>query len=269
MKHKSVTVALITVLLFMVLGNNIACTTQVTEYILTISSTEGGSVTTPGEGRYPYDEGEVVKLVAEAEDGYHFVNWTGKVSTIANARAATTTIAMNGDYSITANFVAVASYDLTITSTAGGSVTTPGERTFTYDGGTVLDLVAEAEEGYHFVNWTGDVDTIADVSAATTTITMQGDYSITANFAIPPNQYNLTISSTFSGSVTVPGEGTFVYDRGTVVSLVAEPKAGCLFDYWSGDVDTIANVNSAATTITMNGDYAITAKFLNPVCGNP
>ena len=39
-------------------------------------------------------------------------------------------------------------YDLTISSTAGGSVTTPGEGTFTYDADTVVDLVAEAKEGY-------------------------------------------------------------------------------------------------------------------------
>jgi uncharacterized repeat protein (TIGR02543 family) len=267
MKHKSVAVTLITVLLFMVLGNNIACTTLVTEYALTISSTEGGSVTTPGEGTHTYAEGEVVNLVAEAEDGYHFVNWTGDVGTIVNANAAITTITMNGGYSITANFVK--EHSLTTSSTEGGSVTTPGEGTFTYAEGEVVNLVAEAEEGYRFDGWTGDVDTIPDVNAATTTITMQGDYTITANFAIPPVQYNLTISSTFSGSVTVPGEGTFTYDEGTVVSLVAEPKEGCWFRWWYGDVGTIADVNAAVTTITMNGDYDITARFLNPNCGCP
>jgi len=88
---------------------------------------------------------------------------------------------MNGDYSITANFVAV--YDLNISSTTGGSVTIPGEGTSTYDEGTVVNLVAEAEEGYEFVNWTGDVGTIADVNSATTTITMNNNYSITANFS--------------------------------------------------------------------------------------
>ena len=59
----------------------------------------------------------------------------------------------------------VPSYDLTVSSTAGGSVTTPGEGVFTYDEGTVVDLIAEAEEGYRFVKWTGDVGTIADVYA--------------------------------------------------------------------------------------------------------
>ena len=77
----------------------------------------------------------------------------------------------------------MAKYNLAISSTEGGSVTTPGEGTRTYEAGTVVDLVAEVDEGYHFVNWTGDVHTVADVNDATTTITMDSHYSITANFA--------------------------------------------------------------------------------------
>ena len=73
-------------------------------------------------------------------------------------------------------------YGLTITSTAGGSVTVPGEGAHTYLGGTVVDLVVEAEELHRFVNWSGDVDAIARVTSGRTTVTMDGDYSITANF---------------------------------------------------------------------------------------
>jgi len=225
---------------------------------LTISSTGGGSVTTPDEGTFTYDEGTIVDLVAEAEEGYRFVEWTGDVGTIVDVYAATTTITMNGDYSITAEFVAI--YDLTISSTGGGSVTEPGEGVFpSYDEGTVVDLLAEAEEGYRFVEWTGDVGTIADVYAATTTITMNGDYSITAEFVAI---YDLTTSSTGGGSVTEPGEGLFTYDDGTVVDLIAEAEEGYRFVEWTGDVGTIADVYAATTTITMNGDYSITAEFV-------
>ncbi len=73
-------------------------------------------------------------------------------------------------------------YDLTISSTTGGSVGVPGEGTFTYEEGTVVDLLAARDVGYQFVNWTGDVDTIADVTADLTTIIMNGHYSITASF---------------------------------------------------------------------------------------
>ena len=71
---------------------------------------------------------------------------------------------------------------LTISSTEGGEVIIPGEGTFTFDTGTMVDLVAVTEEGYYFVDWSGDVDTVASVFAATTTITMNADYSVMANF---------------------------------------------------------------------------------------
>ena len=74
------------------------------------------------------------------------------------------------------------SYTLTIISTAGGSVTTPGEGTFTYAEGQVVNLLAEPEAGYQFVNWTGDMGTIVNVNAALTAITTNDSYSIRANF---------------------------------------------------------------------------------------
>ncbi len=239
---------------------------ELAEYDLTTSSTAGGSVTLPGEGTFTYYDGTVVNLVATANSGYYFINWTGDVDTITNVNAPTTTITMNDNYSITANFkyIPPGKVALTTSSTAGGSVTTPGEGAFLYNLGTVVNLVAEAEEGYSFVNWTGNVGTIADVNAPTTTITMNDNYSVTANFVRTGLQYDLTISSTDGGSVTVPGEGTFAFDKGTVVNLVADAATGYMFLYWTGDVDTVANVNAASTTITVNGDYSITAHFFDP-----
>jgi preprotein translocase subunit YajC len=232
------------------------------EYSLTISSTAGGYVSTPGEGTFTRDAGTVVSLEASPYTGYQFVNWTGSVGTIANVNVESTTITMNGNYSITANFEVIppVQYSLTISSTAGGSVTTPGEGTFTRNAGTVVNLVATPASGYKFVNWTGNVGTIVDVNSASTTITMNGNYSITANFEEIP-EYELTVSSTAGGSVTNPGEGTFTYDAGTIVSLAATPSYGYAFVRWTGDIDNIADVNDAYTTIAINDNYSITANF--------
>ena len=72
-------------------------------------------------------------------------------------------------------------YTLTITSTAGGSVT-PAVGTHTYDAGTSVNLTATPDSGYRFVNWTGaPIDGVED---ATPTITMNGNYAITPNFAL-------------------------------------------------------------------------------------
>jgi len=78
------------------------------------------------------------------------------------------------------------SYTLTINSTAGGSVTNPGEGNFTCAEDEVVNLLAEPEEGYQFVNWTGDVGNIANVNSALTAITADDSYSIQANFLEGP-----------------------------------------------------------------------------------
>ena len=89
---------------------------------------------------------------------------------------------VGGDNTITVRVL----HDLTISSTAGGSVSDPGEDTFTYDAGTVVGLVAVADENYQFTGWTGDTEEIDDPASAATTITMDGDYIIAANFCERP-----------------------------------------------------------------------------------
>jgi hypothetical protein len=156
---------------------------------------------------------------------------------------------------------------LTIASTYGGSVTTPGEseNCFSYAANTIVELVAEPDDHHHFVNWTGDVDTIGNVNTASTSITMNGNYYIMANFELDEGWYSLTIFSNYGGSVAEPGEGYFAYAANTTIDLVAEPLDYRQFDYrfeeWTGDVDNIANVNAAATNITMDHSYSITPNF--------
>ena len=151
-------------------------------------------------------------------------------------------------------------YLLTISSSAGGSVTTPGEGAFTHGADTVVSLVAEADADCRFVEWTGDVETVADIGAASTTITLTGNWEVAANFE-EITQYELTISGSVGGSVVEPGEGTFVYAEGAVVSLVAQADAGHRFADWTGDVSTIADVGAASTTILMNEHLSISPQF--------
>jgi hypothetical protein len=75
-------------------------------------------------------------------------------------------------------------HNLTVSSTEGGEVVRPGEGVFVCYGGRGVILLAVSDTGYHFVNWTGDVCTIADVNSAATTIHMDCDCSIVANFAV-------------------------------------------------------------------------------------
>ena len=72
--------------------------------------------------------------------------------------------------------------NLSITSTSGGSATTPSEGAFPCPPSTAMGPIAEPEAVYCSMNWTGNVGTVADVRASTTTFTMNGNYAIAANF---------------------------------------------------------------------------------------
>jgi len=160
------------------------------------------------------------------------------------------------------------SVTLTVDSTDGGAftvnnVTVLEKMILTFKAGTMVSLNATPDSGYQFVRWTGDAYAVDNIHASETIITMNGDYSITAEFEIPsPVQYTLNIIGPAHGSVITPGEGRFfIYEEGTVVDLIAEPDNGYEFVRWTGDVDTIADVNTSSTTITLNGDYYISAHF--------
>ena len=71
----------------------------------------------------------------------------------------------------------------------------------------------------------------------------------------------LFLSSTIGGSVTNPGEGSFQYDEGTVVSIEATADNNYYFVNWTGDTGTVANANAASTTVTVDAAYTIQAVF--------
>jgi hypothetical protein len=78
--------------------------------------------------------------------------------------------------------------------------------------------------------------------------------------------FNLTIQKAGTGDGTLsPVVGVHTYDDGEVVNLSATPAAvpapGSAFQGWSGDVGTVADTGAENTTVTMNGDYVITATF--------
>ena len=103
MKHKLISIASITILLFMVLGNCIGCTGPTT-YTLTMASTAGGAIT-PAVGTYTCNASQVVNLTATPTSGYRFVNWTATAGTLGSATAATTTFTMPAqNATVTAHF---------------------------------------------------------------------------------------------------------------------------------------------------------------------
>ena len=156
-------------------------------------SPSGGGTTTPAVGVHTYPEGTVVNISATPNPGYVFSSWTGDV---ADPNSASTTVTMNADKTVTANFVV--SHDLTMgVSPSGGGTTAPAVGVHTYAEGTVVNITATPNTGYVFDHWTGGV---ADPNSASTTVTMDAAKTVTANFAA--EEYTLTVNVVGHGSVS-------------------------------------------------------------------
>jgi len=147
-----------------------------------------GSVTEPASSPESVPCGNTIDLLAvETDPCWEFDGWTADtpegLAAIDAPGDPDTFITMDDDYSIHANFALKQVY-LTTNSTAGGYVSDPGDDDVfgPYDCGEEIDIVATATGCYNFVEWTGDTADIADFEDASTTIIMNGNYSVTAVF---------------------------------------------------------------------------------------
>ncbi|MBS3816492.1 MAG: hypothetical protein KGY76_02890, partial [Candidatus Thermoplasmatota archaeon] len=242
---------------------NITSWFYIYEYDLDIS-TEGEGSTDPAEGVHSYEHGRKVNITATAAEDWNFVRWKGDNGTVGDTKANTTTITMNDNYSITAKFEVIGgvTYDLTVDSSSGGSVIEPGEGTFTYSENTEVDVQADADQGYEFVEWIGDNGTVGDTEANATTITMDENKSITATFQETVETNTLRLDVEGNGTVKVNGTEVDVpfeedYEVDTTVELEANASEGWTFTNWTGSVQSDLD----SITIIMDEDKNVTAHF--------
>ncbi len=110
------------------------------QYTVTIRSTSGGSVTRPGEGVLTYDEGETIRLEAEAEGGFAFVQWSGSYQGTANPAY----LSIYDDHDIEAVFAPVAG-PLYVDAGAAGDTHADGTSAHPFD--SVQDAITVATDG--------------------------------------------------------------------------------------------------------------------------
>jgi len=129
-----------------------------------------------------------------------------------------------------------------------------------YTEGTEVQLFAQANTGWVFDRWSGDITEDQNP----TTIEMDSSKTITANFVqqstttMPPQEYTLTvnINPSGAGSITLNPSGG-VYVAGTTVTLTAVANSGYVFNSWSGDINTTEN----SISIVIDSDIIIIANF--------
>jgi len=151
-------------------------------------------------------------------------------------------------------------HTLTMDSTEGGFVKEPGEGVYDYESGTTVNLEAVADEDYDFVEWSGDVETIENITANNTTITMEDDYSVTAKFEIVEAE-----------DVVIYPEDDQELDAGEELEFTAEAydEQGRLITddvgefTWQNIHDIDSEENVAVFYKEERGEYNVTATYEN------
>jgi len=180
-----------------------------------------------------------------------------------NQRALSYTVTAPADAIGSKTFEGIASFDgvdmtiagdrmistsatLTVSSSTGGSVTTPGEDTYTYDYGTVVDIVAATDANYHFVNWTGtgvDAGKVANSDVESTNITMHGNYTVIANFAID----TFLVTASVSGGHGIVSPTSQIVDYNGTATINITPNSR----YY------IASITDNGESVSITNPYVI------------
>ena len=240
-----------------------------------VDPAHGGSVTVSPQKDY-YTAGETVTLTADAansgDNRYKFTGWSGD----ASGTTAATTVTMDANKSVTANFrpkvspileftvdngdgtytahfgyLVRGSEDVSIPAggsnkfTGGGvSVQDQGQPT-TFSAGRQVDVFTVVFDGSDLV-WTLDGST---ATASTNPSMMR--YTL-----------DVDVDPAHGGSVTVSPQKDY-YTAGETVTLTADAANSgdnrYKFTGWSGD----ATAKTATTTVTMDANKSVTANFLH------
>ena len=135
-----------------------------------------------------YNSGDSVTVNAVPSANYKFLSWKGAITGSANPQ----TITMTSDKTVAANFGSANNY-LTISAVNGTVTKSPDSPVYNY--GDTVTLTAVPASGYTFGSWSGTGVIGTDI---TTTVWMNGDRNVTANFT--PAAPTSTTTSSLSGN---------------------------------------------------------------------
>ena len=154
------------ILLLSLLTVFISCSTESTPVYQLTAITEPAEAGTVSPASAEAEEGDSIQLTASANEHWLFDRWGGDHSGTGNPGS----VLMNSDKSVTALFIK-RDYPLKINISGEGSVQEEivQQKATDYEHGTTVQLTAEAEEGWHFSHWEGDVE--GDENPATIEIT--------------------------------------------------------------------------------------------------
>ncbi len=218
--------------------------TTIAEVTLSSNPIIGG--TTSGAGTFKKDS--VINIVATANTGYSFINWTLDGTPVSTTPVYQLT--MNGNKVLVANFSLQLIVGLSSNPAFGGIITGAGS----YTAGANVTVTATPNSGYTFTNWTEGLNTVSTDSIYA--FQLDAGRNLVANFtAIAADTYTLNVTAVNGTVLKVPFKTT--YKSGEIVVLTPTAATGYTFTGWTGDATGSQN----PLPVTMNENKNITANF--------
>lgn len=182
-------------------------------YTLTVNAANGAVTKSPDKPVYAYHD--TVLLTAKPDSGYRFLNWNGDT----NGTNPVLSMIIDKNKNLTAVFSrGVIGYVLTVNTTNGSVIKIPEKPN--YDSGEVVTISAEIPVGYCFIKWSGD----ANGTDTITTLTMDGNKSVTAHFAAL-----CTLKTIGRNGIITKNPDKLVYASGDTVILSVIANSGYTF----------------------------------------
>ena len=180
---------------------------------------EGGSVSGGGD----YEHGEVVTLIATANEGFIFVNWSENGVQVSDQEVYTFNADENRD--LVANFEQI-TYTINATAGQGGSIDPSGDVVVVE--GNDQEFAITPDVGY-------EIDDVAVDGTSVGAITtykfedVTADHTIEASFKL--KTYTITVTPEPAAGGEAGGGGLF--NHGDQVTVVATPSEGYAFINWT------------------------------------
>lgn len=214
------------------------------EVTTTANPLEAG--TTTGNGNYGFEE--PVTVLAVANPGYHFTNWTENGAVVSTA-ASYSFIAEN-DRDLIANFELNTYTIATQPNPENGGIITGGG---VYDYGDTCTLSATENTGYTFINWIENGTVVSTDSNYS--FTVESGRSLIANF--DANPYEITATAIPAGGGNIVGDGQYLFNE--QCTLIATSSSGYGFINWTENGAVVATNSNYSFTVI--GDRSLEANF--------
>ena len=226
----------------------VSCSKDAVMYTLTTSAnpSEGGIVSPVSQD---YQSGGVATIIATASNEYVFQNWAGA----ASGSSPSTTVAMDSDKAVVANFVKN-KYPLKIEIEGEGTVAEKvikaGAST-DYNSGTIVELAATPKDGWEFKEWTGDLTSTDNP----TQITIDAPKTVNAIFTT-------SVQGAVQKGPFLSGTKLTIYELNEDLSQTGKSFTSEIFDDTGSFL--INGLNLVSDIVRINAD----GYYFNEVSGN-